>query len=90
LKWPGARWFDPKLGRFISEDPIGFAAGDANLSRYVGNSSANANDPSGLDTIDTLRQRLVQLEYERKYWAAMRESATLQQQWAAYWSYKAG
>jgi len=44
-----ARWFDPKLGRFISEDPIGFAAGDANLSGYVGNSTPNAVDPSGLD-----------------------------------------
>jgi RHS repeat-associated protein len=44
-----ARWFDPKLGRFISEDPIGFAAGDANLSRYVGNSTPNATDPTGLD-----------------------------------------
>jgi len=43
-----ARWFDPQLGRFISEDPKGFAAGDANLSRYVGNSSPNAVDPSGL------------------------------------------
>ena len=44
-----ARWFDPRIGRFISEDPIGFAAGDANLSRYVGNSTPNAVDPSGLD-----------------------------------------
>ena len=43
-----ARWFDPRIGRFISEDPIGFAAGDANLSRYVGNSTPNAVDPSGL------------------------------------------
>ena len=42
-----ARWYDPQLGRFISEDPIGFAAGDANLSRYVGNSTPNAVDPSG-------------------------------------------
>jgi len=44
-----ARWYDPKLGRFVSEDPIGFAAGDANLRRYVGNSTPNAVDPSGLD-----------------------------------------
>ena len=44
-----ARWYDPRIGRFISEDPIGFAAGDANLSRYVGNSTPNAVDPSGLD-----------------------------------------
>jgi RHS repeat-associated protein len=48
-----ARWFDPRLGRFISEDPIGFAAGDANLSRYVGNSTPNAVDPSGLDFVTT-------------------------------------
>jgi len=44
-----ARWFDPRIGRFISEDPIGFAAGDTNLSRYVGNSTPNAVDPSGLE-----------------------------------------
>ncbi len=43
-----ARWYDAGIGRFISEDPIGFAAGDENLSRYVGNSSPNAEDPSGL------------------------------------------
>ncbi len=42
------RWFDPAVGRWISEDPIGFAAGDANLYRYVGNSPTNATDPSGL------------------------------------------
>ena len=33
------RWYDPGAGRWISEDPIGFAAGDANLYRYVGNST---------------------------------------------------
>jgi RHS repeat-associated protein len=30
------RWYDPRIGRWMSEDPIGFAAGDANLYRYVG------------------------------------------------------
>jgi RHS repeat-associated protein len=29
------RWYSPKMGRFISQDPIGFAGGDANLYRYV-------------------------------------------------------
>jgi|GEM_PF-1200055 len=43
-----ARMFDPRLGRFISEDPLGFEAGDANLYRYVGNSPANGRDPSGM------------------------------------------
>jgi RHS repeat-associated protein len=42
------RWLDPATGRWISQDPIGFAAGDANLYRYVGNSPTNFVDPTGL------------------------------------------
>lgn len=42
------RWYDPKVGRWISKDPIGFAAGDANLYRYVGNGPTNWFDPNGL------------------------------------------
>jgi RHS repeat-associated protein len=45
-----SRWYDPRLGKWISQDPIGFAAGDANLYRYVGNSPTMATDPSGLET----------------------------------------
>ncbi len=53
-----ARWYDPANGRFLSQDPIGFAAADANLYRYVGNQVTNAIDPRGLviiwvDGIDT-------------------------------------
>ena len=40
--------FDPKIGQFISEDPIGFEASDPNLRRYVKNSPTNLTDPSGL------------------------------------------
>ena len=40
--------YDPTIGRFISEDPIAFEGGDANLYRYVGNSPTNFADPSGL------------------------------------------
>ena len=43
-----ARYYDPADGRFISDDPTGFAAGDPNLYRYVGNAAPNATDPSGL------------------------------------------
>ncbi|MGD9126842.1 MAG: RHS repeat-associated core domain-containing protein [Planctomycetia bacterium] len=46
-----ARYYDPITGRFISEDPISFAAGDANLYRYVGNSPLMAIDPSGQATV---------------------------------------
>jgi RHS repeat-associated protein len=35
-------------GRFISQDPIGYAGEDTNLYRYVFNSPTNFTDPSGL------------------------------------------
>jgi hypothetical protein len=41
--------YDSFAGRWTSEDPIGFAAGDANPDRYVGNNSPNLTDPSGLE-----------------------------------------
>ncbi|MBI3350153.1 MAG: tandem-95 repeat protein, partial [Burkholderiales bacterium] len=43
-----ARWYDPAGGRFISEDPSGFAGGDANLYRYAGNNPVTQFDPTGL------------------------------------------
>ncbi|HMO83331.1 MAG TPA: RHS repeat-associated core domain-containing protein [Lacipirellulaceae bacterium] len=42
------RWYALKVGRWMSEDPIGFAGGDANLYRYVVNQPINLKDPSGL------------------------------------------
>jgi len=42
------RWYDPRVGRWLSEDPIGYAGADANLYRYVRNSLTNAVDPLGL------------------------------------------
>jgi RHS repeat-associated protein len=42
-----ARYYDPKLGRFISEDPIGFYGEDFNIFRYVGNNPLRFKDPSG-------------------------------------------
>ena len=42
------RWYDPEIGRFISEDPIGFAGGDINLYSYVGNNPQNFVDPFGV------------------------------------------
>ena len=43
-----ARYYDPMEGRFVSKDPIGFAAGDVNLYGYVQNNPVNWVDPSGL------------------------------------------
>jgi len=42
-----ARYYDPVIGRFTSEDPKGFGAGDTNFYAYVGNNPVNANDPTG-------------------------------------------
>jgi len=54
LRYYRARYYDGEVGRFISEDPIGFAGGDVNLYNYVGANSVNFVDPSGLDTWEGL------------------------------------
>jgi RHS repeat-associated protein len=47
LYYNRARHLDPTTGRWTIQDPLGFAAGDANLYRYVGNRATIATDPSG-------------------------------------------
>ncbi len=42
------RWYDPGLGQWLSEDPIGFEAGDSNIRRYVGHDVLRQTDPTGL------------------------------------------
>ncbi len=42
-----ARYYDANLGRFFSEDPIGFNGKDQNLYRYVLNNPVNFTDPDG-------------------------------------------
>jgi RHS repeat-associated protein len=54
LQLHGARWYDPEIGRWLSEDPSGFDGGDANLYRYVGNSPTNFVDPTGLSLASPL------------------------------------
>ena len=51
------RWYDSEVGRWISQDPIGFAAGDGNLYRYVGNGPTTSGDPSGLKEPPIARPR---------------------------------
>jgi RHS repeat-associated protein len=41
-----ARYYDPKIGRFLSEDPVGYVEG-LNLYSYVDNDPINWIDPSG-------------------------------------------
>ncbi len=42
-----ARWYDPALGRFISEDPAGLAGG-INPYVFAGDDPINKSDPAGL------------------------------------------
>ncbi len=43
-----ARYYNPKLGRFLQRDPVGYSAG-INLYSYVDNNPINWLDPRGLD-----------------------------------------
>ena len=65
-----ARWYDANLGRFISEDPIGFAGDDVNLYGYTWNNPIKYSDPTGLDgwgndTADWLDERI---EFSRQWY----------------------
>jgi hypothetical protein len=65
--------FDPTVARFTSQDPDGFAAGDPNLYRFVGNHPTNATDPSGLvEETTAQRDNRYQLgQQSRSYWGAL-------------------
>ena len=47
-----ARFYDPRIGKFTSQDPLRFAAGDTNLYRYVFNAPTEFTDPYGLLTVE--------------------------------------
>jgi uncharacterized protein RhaS with RHS repeats len=46
-----ARYYDQKVGRFVTKDPISFAGGDVNLYAYVLNNPVNLIDPDGLSPL---------------------------------------
>ncbi|WP_287130278.1 RHS repeat-associated core domain-containing protein [Candidatus Cyanaurora vandensis] len=54
-----ARYYSPRLQRFISEDPLGFGGGDSNLYRYAGNSPNVETDPLGLYGEVTSQSRFI-------------------------------
>jgi len=55
LQYNRARYYDPGIGRWIGQDPIGFAAGDGNLYEYAGNEPTDFIDPSGEKVQGTFR-----------------------------------
>jgi RHS repeat-associated protein len=48
LRYYRARYYDPSIGRFISEDPARFSSNQPNFYSYVGNSPLINFDPTGL------------------------------------------
>jgi RHS repeat-associated protein len=61
------RDYSATLGRWVSTDPIGFAAGDQNLYRFVGNGPVDGIDPSGLQQRqDNDKQHFRDLERQRQ------------------------
>jgi RHS repeat-associated protein len=51
LQYHRARYYDPTPGRWVNEDPIGFAGDPTNVNRYASNSPLVYTDPYGLDGI---------------------------------------
>jgi RHS repeat-associated protein len=50
-----ARYYNPQIERFLSEDPMGFAGSGPDLYAYVGDSPVNFSDPTGWATYVTNR-----------------------------------
>ena len=48
LYYHRARYYSSSYQRFVSQDPLGFGGGDANLYAYIGNDPVDWNDPFGL------------------------------------------
>jgi len=48
LQWNINRWYDPNVGRWVSEDPVGFRGRDRNFYRYTHNCSISVVDVYGL------------------------------------------
>ena len=47
LYYHRARYYSPTFGRFLSEDPLEFGAGDMNLHAYAFSDPTNLTDPTG-------------------------------------------
>jgi RHS repeat-associated protein len=54
-----ARYYSPTLGRFISEDPLGFSGHTVNVYEYAYDNATNLVDPSGEQSIMLLEDPII-------------------------------
>ncbi len=66
-----ARYYDPHLGRFIAEDPIGLVGG-INPMTFVGGNPVSLRDPSGLAPCrpEVEGDGWMSIFYDEKWWCA--------------------
>ena len=58
LYYDRARYYDPQLGRFISQDPMGAAGSGSNLYAYCGDNPTDGVDPTGINWFTNIGARL--------------------------------
>jgi RHS repeat-associated protein len=69
-----ARYYHPKLQRFVSEDPIEFPAGELNLYAFVSGDPVDWIDPFGLDKLEPCLG--AKLGESAAFWWATRQAET--------------
>ena len=65
-----ARYYDPRAGRFLTRDPIGFAGGDVNLYRGMGNDPVNWTDPFSLEMV-SLQTGMAIVQKKKMDWCSI-------------------
>jgi RHS repeat-associated protein len=87
LQYNRARYYDPSTGTWVSQDPMGFGAGDDNLYRYAGNGPTNGTDPSGQFDEELFWQNVEKLSPGLQKWFEGPEHGVLQQRGWRPWRF---
>jgi RHS repeat-associated protein len=64
LTYVRSRWYDPNIGRFVSEDPLGLGGG-INPYVFAGDDPVNGSDPTGLTAYISFNNDRCQYSYVR-------------------------
>ncbi len=91
LQYNNARWYDSTTGNWITQDPLGFDAGDSNLYRYANNAPMNGTDPSGNWTVSGMLADVRQSDIGKRVLAAFVSKNTDIEVWKvayAKWYFK--